>query len=513
MTLDLRLSSLKVRTALAMTVVIVALLVANAVFLTATGYREQRLDIQQGARVFSSLATRPLCVAYDTYYRSGHFKFREAVSSLMSQSPDLEQLEIVDVTGRLLFDSTWLENGGDLAVASSSLEEGELRIEDRELLEAAVGLDPTLIPHPTAGEGDFRIVAPFIEDWGRHRLSVIYRFSYASLRPRLLARIYATAGFTALAVVASLVLAFALTSRITRPLERLTAGVRAIAGGRFDERLNIRSNDEVQELADSFDNMASSLSENVEQLEVFARDLGAANAELENRNAELERFTYTVSHDLKAPLITIRGFVGFLEGHARKGDFDALRMDLERIQAATSRMYRLLDELLALSRVGRVVNPPEPVAIAELAREAIALVRGRLAPAARVDVADDLPVVMADRARLLEVMQNLIDNAARFSARRDEPLIDVGRRRDGDQEVIFVRDNGIGVDPRYHERVFGLFDKLDADGEGTGVGLALARRIVELHGGRIWVESEGEGHGATFCFTLGDPRDPAEKAG
>jgi signal transduction histidine kinase len=128
-------------------------------------------------------------------------------------------------------------------------------------------------------------------------------------------------------------------------------------------------------------------------------------------------------------------------------------------------------------------------------------------------VADDLPVVMADRARLLEVMQNLIDNAARFSARRDEPLIEVGRRRDGDQEVIFVRDNGIGVDPRYHERVFGLFDKLDADGEGTGVGLALARRIVELHGGRIWVESEGEGHGATFCFTLGDPRDPAEKPG
>lgn len=488
-----------------MTAVIVVLLLANAVFLTATDYREQRLDIQQGASVFSSLATQPLCVSYETYYRSGHFKFREAVRELMSKSPDLEELMIVDVTGRLLFDSRWLGDAGE-ASAGPSGEGGVL--EDAGLLEAALRLDQTLVPDPEAADGGFRIVAPFIEDWGRHRLSVIYRFSYASLRPRLLARIYATGVFTTVAILASLGLAFALTTRITRPLERLTEGVKAIAGGRFDQRLNIRSNDEVQELADSFDNMASSLAENVEQLEVFTRELAATNAELERRNAELERFTYTVSHDLKAPLITIRGFLAFLEGHARKGDFASLGSDLARIEAATSRMYRLLDELLTLSRVGRLVGPPEPVPLGELAREAVALVSGRLAPAASVVVAGDLPEVLADRARLLEVLQNLIDNAARFSAARDEPLIEVGRRRDGDEDVIFVRDNGVGVDPRYHERVFGLFDKLDADGEGTGVGLALARRIVELHGGRIWVESEGEGQGSSFCFTLGSP-DPA----
>jgi signal transduction histidine kinase len=488
------------------------LLVANAVFLTARGYREQRADIQSGAMVFASLATQPLCVSYEIYYRSGHFKFRESVRELMSQSPDLEELSIVDVTGRLLFDSRWLEDEGDAAMLGRSDEKGELRVEDAGLLEAVLRLEQTLIPEPTPGEGGFRIVAPFIEDWGRHRLSIVYRFSYASLRPRLLARIYSTAVFTVLAVLASLLLAFALTTRITRPLERLTEGVRAIAGGRFDQRLEIRSNDEVQELADGFDNMASSLAESVEQLEVFARELAAANAELETRNAELERFTYTVSHDLKAPLITIRGFIGFLEGHARKGDFEALGADLARIDAATARMYRLLDELLTLSRVGRLVGPPQPVPVGELAREAVALVSGRLAPAAQVVVAEGLPVVLADRARLLEVLQNLIDNAARFSASRDEPLIEVGCRTEAGSDVIFVRDNGVGIEPRYHERVFGLFDKLDADGEGTGIGLALARRIVELHGGRIWVESEGEGHGSTFCFTLGRPAEATPEA-
>jgi len=498
-----------------MTVVVVVLLVANAVFLTARGYREQRLDIQQGARVFASLATQPLCVSYETYYRSGHFKFRESVRDLMSQSPDLQQLMIVDVTGRLLFDSRWLDEGSEAASEGPSDDVGVTRVADAELLEAVLRLEQTLIPDRAPGEGGFEIVAPFIEDWGRHRLSIVYRFSYASLRPRLLARVYSTAVFTVLAILASSILAIALTTRITRPLERLTEGVRAIAGGRFDQRLNIRSNDEVQELGDSFDNMASSLAENVEQLEVFTRELAAANAELENRNAELERFTYTVSHDLKAPLITIRGFVGFLEAHARKGDFDALGADLARIEAATARMYRLLDELLTLSRVGRLVSPPEPVPLAELAREAVALVSGRLAPAARVVIADDLPVVLVDRARLLEVLQNLIDNAARFSAAQDEPLIEVGCRREAQGDVVFVRDNGIGIDPRYHDRIFGLFDKLDADGEGTGVGLALARRIVELHGGRIWVESEGDGRGSTFCFTLGrpDPEPGSEATG
>jgi signal transduction histidine kinase len=226
--------------------------------------------------------------------------------------------------------------------------------------------------------------------------------------------------------------------------------------------------------------------------------------DLEAKNAELERFTYTVSHDLKSPLITVRGFLGFVEQDARAGNFDRMEADLARIVEATDKMRRLLDDLLELSRIGRLMNSPEAVAFDAIAQEAIQLVHGRLeARGVQVELAPGLPVVYGDRARLVEVVQNLIDNACKFMGDQPEPQITIGQQgadRDG-KPIVFVRDNGVGIHPRYHEKVFGLFNKLDARGEGTGVGLALVKRIVEVHGGRIWVESE-EGQGATFLFTL-----------
>ena len=120
----------------------------------------------------------------------------------------------------------------------------------------------------------------------------------------------------------------------------------------------------------------------------------------------------------------------------------------------------------------------------------------------KVEIEKDLPVVSGDRQRLVEVMQNLIDNAAKFMGDQPTPRIEIGVRKEGNQQVLFVKDNGIGIDASYHERIFGLFDKLDPRSDGTGVGLALAKRIVEVHGGRIWVESEGKGTGSMFCFIL-----------
>jgi signal transduction histidine kinase len=119
-----------------------------------------------------------------------------------------------------------------------------------------------------------------------------------------------------------------------------------------------------------------------------------------------------------------------------------------------------------------------------------------------VEVQDDLPVVNGDRARLVEVMQNLIDNAAKFSRDQPNPHVEVGMRKENDENVFFVKDNGIGIDPKFHQRIFDLFNKLDPLSDGTGVGLTLVKRIIEVHGGRIWVESDGKGSGSAFCFTL-----------
>jgi signal transduction histidine kinase len=166
-------------------------------------------------------------------------------------------------------------------------------------------------------------------------------------------------------------------------------------------------------------------------------------------------------------------------------------------------MRQLLDELLALSRVGRVVNPPVTVALHDLAHEAVTLLARPIAErGVRVAIAPDLPVVLGDRPRLLEVLQNLLDNAIKFLGEQPAPQVVIGVRQDGEETVCFVQDNGIGIAPQYHEKIFGLFERLDTSSDGTGIGLALVKRIIEVHGGRIWVESAGAGHGSTFCFTL-----------
>ncbi|HXW98945.1 MAG TPA: PAS domain S-box protein, partial [Methanomicrobiales archaeon] len=228
--------------------------------------------------------------------------------------------------------------------------------------------------------------------------------------------------------------------------------------------------------------------------------------ELEQKNAELERFTYTASHDLKSPLITIKGFLGFLEEDARNANEERTKADIARIRHAADQMQDLLGDLLQLSRVGRIVNPPTRVSFGELAREAVDLVAGEILKRnARVTIAPDLPDVYGDRARLLEVMQNLVENAVKFMGDQPEPRIEIGMGKKDGKTAFFVRDNGIGIDPKFQGRIFGLFEKLDKGTEGTGVGLALAKRIIEHHGGRIWVESEGTGKGSTFWFSLPGP--------
>lgn len=225
--------------------------------------------------------------------------------------------------------------------------------------------------------------------------------------------------------------------------------------------------------------------------------------ELEARNAELDRFNYTVSHDLKTPLVTIKGFLGFLEKDAAAGNIERLREDTQRIANAVDKMNSLLHDLLELSRIGRVSYTPDAVPFAHIVREALELTHGRLAQCGvTIQVQPHLPIVYGDKPRLVEVLQNLLDNAAKYMGDQPNPIIEIGQSGQENEQIIFyLRDNGIGIAPEYYERIFGLFNKLDALSEGTGVGLTLVKRIIEVHGGRIWVESEA-GQGSIFYFTL-----------
>ncbi len=237
--------------------------------------------------------------------------------------------------------------------------------------------------------------------------------------------------------------------------------------------------------------------------------------ELETKNADLERFAYAISHDLKGPVFTIQGFLSLLKKDARAGDSERLDADIRRINDAAAQIRLLLDELLEFTRIGQKLKQPRPVALGEVALKAADLLAGQLVESGtEVTVADDLPTVLGDRPRLVRVFQNLIENAVKFMGEESAPRVEIfarlsigekssaSEKSSAGENVVCVRDNGIGIDSSHHQKVFGLFDRLQPDKEGSGLGLALVKRVVEVHGGRVWVESEGEGRGSTFCFSV-----------
>jgi PAS domain S-box-containing protein len=228
-----------------------------------------------------------------------------------------------------------------------------------------------------------------------------------------------------------------------------------------------------------------------------------AEEALRAKNEETERFTYSASHDLRSPLVTIQTFLGHLERDLAQQDNERVKEDWGYLRTAADKMVRLLDELLGLSRVGRKMNPLEEVPLHVVVKEALDLVAGRIAQReAKVEVTQEPVVLYGDRPRLVELFQNLVDNAVKFMGDQPSPRVEIGVELAGGEVVMFVRDNGMGIDPRHQPKLFGLFEKFDSGTEGTGIGLALVKRIVEVHGGRIWAESKGVGKGAAFRFTL-----------
>lgn len=247
----------------------------------------------------------------------------------------------------------------------------------------------------------------------------------------------------------------------------------------------------------------AALNEKTELLEIEVRERMVREVELEAKNAELERFTYTVSHDLKSPLITIKGFAGAVLKDVESQRYNRLDSDVRRIMGAADKMTALLNDLLELSRIGRIMNTPTSIDMNALAQEVLGQLSGPISQAGvAVVLQKDLPKAWGDYPRISEVLQNLVENSIKYMGDQLYPMIEIGVRGGRDGEVFWVRDNGLGVAPQYRETIFGLFNKLDPHSEGTGIGLALARRIVEFHGGRLWVESDGVGQGSTFCFTL-----------
>ena len=242
---------------------------------------------------------------------------------------------------------------------------------------------------------------------------------------------------------------------------------------------------------------------NITERKRLEREKEKFTQELAEKNTELERFTYTVSHDLKSPLVTVKTFLGYLKHDIAAADPPLIEKDMFFMNSAADKMGKLLEELLEMSRVGRIANLPVKVTFDELVEDTLSITAGRIEEkGVQVRLHKEPVTLFGDRTRLVEIWQNLVENAVKFMGDQPAPQIDIGVEWRENGTVFFVRDNGIGIEPRYQSKLFNLFEKINPKTEGTGMGLAITKRIVELYQGKIWVESKGPGEGTCFFFTL-----------
>jgi signal transduction histidine kinase len=294
--------------------------------------------------------------------------------------------------------------------------------------------------------------------------------------------------------------AWALSRSITRPLNSLTKAAAAITGGNYSRLVRVRRQDELGELAGAFNAMVVRVRDSERDLAQKVQD---RTAQLQGVNKELESFSYSVSHDLRAPLRHINGFSqALLEDYADSLD-DVGKMYLQDLRGATQEMAQLIDDVLRLARVTRSEMRTEVVNLSEMARAIVVGLRrsdaGRIA-----DINIEEGLSTHGDTRLLQIMlKNLLENAWKFTSKCEKSEIAFGKEAKDGEVPYFIRDNGAGFDMAYADKLFGAFQRLHSAGEfeGTGIGLATVQRVVLRHGGRVWAESS-MGQGATFYFTL-----------
>src|SRR5581483_1414118 len=310
-----------------------------------------------------------------------------------------------------------------------------------------------------------------------------------------------TVALSNLAALILLILGVTLLFRgITQPLGHLVGVIEKVAQGDLTARVSprlINRRDEMGVLGRSFNRMSEELALSHEHLE----------DEVKARTAELEAFIYTVSHDLKSPVVSMNGMASMLKEEYGGQMDETAKHYIDRIIGNANYMEELIQGLLTLSRIGRMQERQEWIEVEDLIQNVLEILHGQLTKQnIVVTVQSPLPSFTFNPIQLAQIFQNLISNASKFMGDQPHPRIEIGGRETEDGVEFYVKDNGIGIDPAYHDKIFAIFQRLhDVKVEGTGVGLPIVKKIIDLNGGKIWVESERK-NGATFFIRL--PQKP-----
>lgn len=324
-----------------------------------------------------------------------------------------------------------------------------------------------------------------------------------------------------LGIMVSLIVIILIIRGIARPLKNMTRVAEQIGAGNFDFRLPEASKNEIGEVNRALNAMSAKLAEAREQLELKNQELARQltiteeqKVDLEKVNKELDNFAHTVSHDLRSPLMGIMSYCSILESQYRPTLDERGQKCINRIRHGSERLNRMIDDLLALTRIARIKNPYESADVAAIVRDVVERLEYKIREGQIIlTIKNELPTMVCDRIKLGEVFLNLVSNAIKFSSKRDQEgnlvsgqsqaAVDIGYRDIADEYEFYVKDNGIGIAKESHHEVFDIFKRLDTaeQYEGTGAGLSIVKTIIDDHGGRIWIDSD-TGRGAAFYFTI-----------
>jgi len=493
------------------------------------------------AQSFSSLSTPSVVNDYLFYYDSGFYKFTEIIDNLMKLNTNLVELQIVDVNGKILFDSTEIVEG-----KYDETIDGDRYLENATLIQRAG--DPTSSIFHAEEARRVDIIQPYFEETGRHAYSVRYIFSLSSLDAMTQEMILTISLYSGIFIIISFLLIFFLFNYfISAPIGELTKGARQMSSGNLGYEVQIKSKDEIGELATAFNTMSADLklsrnnleqySKNLEnlvaertkelqektrRLEQSNQDLITAREQLSTLNRNLEarvqertqevekllkqkdEFINQLGHDLKNPLGPLINLIPLLE----EKETDAAKKEmLSVLHRNADYMKNLVVKTLELA----VLNSPNTrfsMEIFNLSQEINHIIDNKkiLFDEHNVKISNTINrsfTIKADRLRLEELLTNIFENSAKYCQKDCKITIDAKQTKDF--ITISIKDNGIGMTKEEIDRIFDEFYKADSarhDIQNTGLGMSICKRIVEKHGGRIWVESPGPGKGTTVFFTF-----------
>ncbi len=496
--------SIKAKYAISFSILIIIFLLLSTSLQLALQKNTFRKDIEVNSLSYALLARKPICEAYELYYNSGYYKFRELMLDLMKMNLDLVYVAILDVNGWQLFDSMELAEG-----IESFRQKTRKAVQDPDLLKRVRSLDPSnrLVTGPD-GKEMLEIIAPHVEEWGNHKYSVLYRFSFVSLRKRILSLLLQATIYSMTTLLAAVLLAYYLSSKITKPLLELTDMSRDIARGNYGRTISIQTRDEVQDLANSFNMMSLQLRKSIGEIQESHEQLVRANEELKELDHLKSDILSNVSHELRTPLTTIRGYAESMADSLLGPVSPDQEKGLRVMERSLNRLSLTIGQLLEFSRLssGKISLDIRPFDILLLIRLIVNNLREEF-EMREIDVAinmpESLPSVEADQEKIAQILENLIANSIKFTPPGGTVELIAHRTEHGVK--VTVRDNGVGIPEKEIPYIFDRFHQVDGSSTrrfgGLGLGLAIVKQLLDAHGARIDVFSK-EGEGSEFSFTL-----------